>query len=202
MTLYKYKSPTPFEHIADILIRERLYCAPYFQLNDPFEGVFLESIQMHGQRLSAFTDPDDLIDPEDGVQARVCSLSSDGSSSLMWSLYARRLEGVCLEIDCTDLKPAPHKVTYPPEIPRFDTPGFAPSMIYALSHKSKEWHFEQEYRLIGAGKNVSIQGRLRRAIVGPRCNETIQMAIQKLAPQGCNVCKAKLDRDGRAVVTA
>jgi hypothetical protein len=202
MTLYKYKSPTPFEHVADILISERLYCSPYDRMNDPFEGVFLESIEMDGRQFSMLTTPDDLIDPEDALQARVCSLSSDRSSALLWSLYAQRLEGVCLEIDCTGLESTPHEVLYPPDIPRFAKPGFAPSMHYALSHKREEWYFEQEYRIIGANEYVSIQGRLRRVILGPRCNETIEMAIRKLAPRGCDVYKAKLDSDRRAIVIA
>ena len=56
-TFYKYKAPTPFEYIADILINERLYCAPYDQLNDPFEGIFLESIQMGDRRFLARLGP-------------------------------------------------------------------------------------------------------------------------------------------------
>jgi hypothetical protein len=202
MTLYKYKAPTPFEHIADILLKERLYCAPYFHMNDPFEGVFLESIGMDGRRFSMLTTPDDLIDPEDGVQSRVCSLSSDGASSLLWSLYAQRLEGVCFEVDCTDLQPAPRKINYTPDIPRFDKPGFGATVTYALSHKSEEWRFEREYRLIGANEYVSIQGRLKRVILGPRCNETIEMIIGKLAPNECDVCKTTLDRDRRGIVIA
>ncbi len=157
---------------------------------------------MGDRRFLVPTTPEDLIDPEDALKARVCSLSSDGSSSLLWSLYAQRLEGVCFEVDCTDLQPAPHKINYTPDIPRFDKPGFGATVTYALSHKSEEWHFEREYRLIGANEYVSIQGRLQRVILGPRCNKTIESAIRKLAPHGCDVCKAKLDFDRRDIVIA
>ena len=200
MILYKYKAPTPFEHIADILLEQRLYCAPYFSLNDPFEGIFLTSIEMAGGPFSMLTDPDDLIDPEDGVQPRVCSLSSDSMSSLLWSLYAQRLEGLCIEIDFTDFKPAPYKLEYALDIPRFDKLGFAPSVTYALSHKSKEWQFESEYRLIGPNEYVSIQSRLRKVILGPRCNKIIEKAIRELAPRGCDIQKARLDREARQIV--
>lgn len=202
MTLYKYKSPTPFEHVADILMNERLYCAAYHRMNDPFEGVFLDSIRMGDRQLSVLTTPDDIIPPEDALEARICSLSSDGSSTLLWSLYAQRLEGVCVEIDCTDLESIPHKVIYTSDVPRFDKPGFASSDVYAVSHKTEEWHFEREYRIISENEHVSIQGRLRRVILGPRCNKTIEMAIRKLVPRGCDVPKARLDRDGRAIVIA
>ena len=200
MILYKYKAPTPFEHIADILINERLYCGPYYRMNDPFEGVFLESIKMDGRRLSMLTTPDDLIAPEDALEARVCSLSSDGSSVLLWSLYAQRLEGVCLEIDCNNLQPAPREVKYPPEMPTFSDPHFAASVSYALSHKREDWQFEREYRIISGNKYVSIQGRIRRVILGPRCNETIEIAIQRLAPRSCDVPRARLDTSRRIIV--
>jgi hypothetical protein len=139
--------------------------------------------------------------PEDAFEARVCSLSSDGSSVLLWSFYAHRLEGVCFEIDCTGLKPSPQEVKYPLEIPKFVEANFIPTVLCALSHKREECRFEQEYRLIGSDEFVSIEGRLRRIILGPRCNETIATAIRKLAPQGCEVHKAKLDRQRRAVVS-
>jgi hypothetical protein len=200
MLLYKYKPPSPFEHVADILINERLYCCPYYHMNDPFEGVFLESIEMDGSRFSVLSTPDDLVAPEDYVVPRVCSLSSNGSSVLLWSFYAQRLEGVCFEIDCTGLEPSPHEVEYPPEIPRFAEPNFAPSMVYALSHKREEWRFEQEYRLIAMNEHVLVQGRVRRVMLGPRCNETIEVAIRRLAPPKCEVCKTKLDRNRRAIV--
>jgi hypothetical protein len=206
MILYKYKPPTPFEHIADILLNERLYCGPYWGMNDPFEGEFLESIEMNGRHFSTLTTPDDLIDPEDALQAHVCSLSSDSSNVLLWSLYAQRLEGVCLEVDCAGLQPAPHEVTYTRDIPQFAQPGFAPSVVYALAHKSDEWRFEQEHRLIrvneGSSEFVPIQGCLRRVMLGPRCNKTIGLVIRKLAPCGCDVCETKLDRDHRAIVIA
>ena len=99
---------------------------------------------------------------------RVCSLSSDGSNALLWSLYAQRLRGVCFEIDCSDLRPTPVQVKYPRETPIFEEPGFGPSPVYALSHKREEWQFEKEYRLIGADEYVPIQRRLRRVILGPQ----------------------------------
>jgi hypothetical protein len=155
---------------------------------------------MDGYQFSVLTTPDDLMAPEDALEARVCSLSSDGSSVLLWSFYAQRLEGVCIEIDCTGLKPSPHEVKYPAGIPKFAEANFVPTVSYALSHKREEWRFAQEYRLICADEFVSIDGRLRRVILGPRCNDTIAMAIRNLAPKGCEVHDAKLDRQRRVVV--
>jgi hypothetical protein len=40
MLLYKYRGLSNLRYVADILCHERLYCAPYTELNDPFEGFF------------------------------------------------------------------------------------------------------------------------------------------------------------------
>ena len=40
MKLYKYRSLHNLEFILDVLLNERLHCAPYTKLNGPFEGVF------------------------------------------------------------------------------------------------------------------------------------------------------------------
>ena len=202
MTLYKYKSPTPFERIADILTNERLYCAPYHQLNDPFEGIFMESIRMGDREFLVRTEPEDLIDPEDALKARVCSLSSDGSSTLLWSFYAQRLEGVCFEIDCDDLEPSPHKVIYPPDIPRFDKHGFAPSVAYALSHKSKEWDFEQNTGSSVWTNTSPSKAASKKRYSGRAATKPPRRLSEELAPRECDVCKAKLDRDRRAIVIA
>ena len=41
MILYKYRSLSNFEHVADIILNDRLYCPTYEELNDPFEGLFV-----------------------------------------------------------------------------------------------------------------------------------------------------------------
>lgn len=40
MKLYKFRSLDNIEFTFDILLNERLYCANYKDLNDPFEGIF------------------------------------------------------------------------------------------------------------------------------------------------------------------
>ncbi|MEI8205410.1 MAG: hypothetical protein WCG03_00870 [Kiritimatiellales bacterium] len=40
MLLYKYRSLENFEYVLDIILNEHLHCAPYENLNAPFEGIF------------------------------------------------------------------------------------------------------------------------------------------------------------------
>jgi len=46
MILYKYRSLVNFERILDIILNQRLYCSKYDELNDPFEGLFIRTINI------------------------------------------------------------------------------------------------------------------------------------------------------------
>ena len=46
MILFKFKSLGTLDHVLDILLNDRLYCAPYSNLNDPFEGQFIAQNQI------------------------------------------------------------------------------------------------------------------------------------------------------------
>ena len=54
MILYKYKSLADLEHVLDIILYERLHCSTYDKLNDPFEGLFLTTINLSYSRLLSF----------------------------------------------------------------------------------------------------------------------------------------------------
>ncbi len=43
MILYKYRALNSIEYTLDILLKERLYCSPYKDLNDPFEGQLFDA---------------------------------------------------------------------------------------------------------------------------------------------------------------
>ena len=44
MLLYKYRTLSNPESALDILLNQRLHCSRYLELNDPFEGLFLETL--------------------------------------------------------------------------------------------------------------------------------------------------------------
>jgi len=82
---------------------------------------------------------------------RVYCLSPRSTSELMWSHYAAKHQGVCLEfavrneLFCTALP-----VTYAESYPRFFMTGFSglDEQIAPLLTKSAVWSYEQEFRLI------------------------------------------------------
>ena len=201
--LYKFRPIEQLSSLADILINKRLFCAPYYTLNDPFEGQFLQAIHFppntlfpKGLRTVALTSLEDINGPEDYVIVRVCSLSSDMKDVRLWSHYAGGHRGVAIEIDVTDAMGDFDRVNYAPKLPLFDDPKYAgPSWKMALTTKTIHWEYEKEYRVITAEEFYPINGRIRRVIAGVRCRTTDIPVIQKMLPENVALCRARLDED-------
>ena len=100
--LYKYRSLKNFKYFVDIIINQRLYASPYFELNDPMEGYYLYSKgNMSEEILKKIKGEKEKI--------RICSLTRDCSNELMWSHYADGHHGIVVgvEIDSTLYKVKP-----------------------------------------------------------------------------------------------
>jgi hypothetical protein len=88
-TLYKYRSFENWRLLVDILVNHRLYAAPFKDLNDPMEGryyFFSDELSKAFRRLV----------PARKDEWRICSLTSNPSSTLMWSYYSGGHTGVVL----------------------------------------------------------------------------------------------------------
>ena len=100
MKLYKFRSFDQFEYIEDILLNRRLHCAEYQNLNDPFEGFYLQTVyprmgffnQRQGapERTEKLTLRREL--PTIYAEKRICSLSDHRAveDTRMWAHYAGR----------------------------------------------------------------------------------------------------------------
>ena len=135
MKLYKYRSLAEYiEHTLDILLNERLHCAPYDELNDPFEGVFLSVahiprnmafsndartwIRLWGASYCQITKIIGKYPIPGGT--RVCSLSASLSDVRLWSHYADGHKGIAIEIDFEGMKDQPLEVEYVNRIKEID----------------------------------------------------------------------------------
>lgn len=179
MLLYKYRSFDALEHLLDILVHERLYCPHYFELNDPFEGMFqhvfyvgkngggpFNLIGPHTKQVSPGSVKDLLYSAN---QTRVCSLSSDVADVRLWSLYAGGHSGVAIEIDFSGLENEIHEVTYAPQLEEHSIGLLSsPTAAEILSKKTHHWHYESEYRVIGEQPYFPVKGRIRRVLFGIR----------------------------------
>jgi len=190
MKLYKFRSFENFELSLDILVHERLYCAPYKELNDPFEGLFSTIEWKGGGLVRDLARPlarplvrdiqgnwphkidkslDDLPALDSAV--RVCSLSGEMSDIRMWSHYAAGHTGCAIEMDIdpgTEL----FEVTYAPGLQEFaDGISSETKASDILTFKTDHWNYEKEYRVITERKYYSIEGKVTGIFLGIRVSE-------------------------------
>jgi len=195
MLLYKFRSIEHLEFLSDVLVSQRLHCARYDELNDPFEGV-VSSVFTFGSRKRAysFTTVEDVLDPEDGVEPRVCSLSNGFQDIRLWSHYGGGHRGVAIEIDFSGFEKDLVAVTYGPTLRQFDEDaGDHPSLQAMLSYKTNHWEFEREYRILSSGPYYAVDGRIRRVIVGTRCTKADRMLLGRLVSGGTTLADADLN---------
>jgi hypothetical protein len=210
MILYKYRSLAQLDYVADILVNERLFCPQYFRLNDPFEGLFrlvthfpaneFNSVPL---RVTGVADVEHLIDMENYVDVRVCSLSATIEDVRLWAHYGGGHRGVAIEVDCACFGDRVDRVDYQTAIPTYDDPRYAgPSVRQALSVKTKQWEYEQEYRILtfGADEYLSVKGQIRRVLMGPRCLPADIAVIQRLLPEKATITRTSLDHEHVRVI--
>jgi len=215
MKLYKYKATSRLDHVLDIILNERLFCAPYNQLNDPFEGLFTSRIKLPKRRIPrnlAFfvTAPvaqikvhnvDELIMGK-AAAWRVCSLSADPSEVRLWSHYADAHRGVAIEVDFTGYEAEVKKVIYEPTLRQFSLAHLSkPSGAKVLQYKTDHWSYEAEYRVISATEFHKINGRITGVYCGPRMDRETAQLIRKAVPSSIPLFRTALNRHKLKVET-
>lgn len=146
--LYKYRSVRDFKYFLDIILRQRLYASPYFDLNDPMEGQYLYS---RGQ-LSR-----ELVQAIRGEKEKfkICSLSKDPEHPLMWAHYADGHKGVVIGVTVNKEKYDVRPIVYSDELPNIDTSNYVSlqSAKDILCHKVGVWEYEKEERVFVSRSN-------------------------------------------------
>ncbi|ACF10595.1 conserved hypothetical protein [Chlorobaculum parvum NCIB 8327] len=215
--LYKFRPAEPLSYLIDILLEQRLYCSKYEELNDPFEGQFIEEIldtpelrmamyavAKTGLGFSPTNKPisrmmksvtDLPMSKHDDL--RICSLTSTLCDVRMWSLYASGHKGVAFELDFSGLDINAHQVIYEPALKKWSTTLMgAPSAEQVLTRKTEHWTYEQEYRIFARDEYVSVANRIRRVILGARATPMLENLVRRLAGEQVEVVRASLDVDG------
>lgn len=132
-SLFKY---SPFNiNTIDALTNHYLYLASKGQLNDPIELPTLSKL-----------DSDSLVDP---TNYRICSLSNNQNSMLMWSHYAQEHQGIMVEYWFGGEFPSGvgvAKVDYADHAKRNREKDLYVFNQYLLT-KNKEWEYESEVRI-------------------------------------------------------
>jgi hypothetical protein len=212
MLLYKYKSLRNLDHTLDILLNERLYCSPYLELNDPFEGLFSASIHIPPRERAKypfFRLPDSLkvtksvddlpYDSKDRV--RICSLSASPSDILLWSHYADGHKGIAIEIDALGLEAIIHEVKYADVLPQYSyTLLGMPTPEELLTHKTQHWKYEAEHRVLCEEPFLDVAGKIRRVLLGSRISRLHGELLHKVCSPQISLVHTKIDTESLKVI--
>jgi hypothetical protein len=191
------KRPTFFSGTVPVL-RESLF-------TDPSTGTLQQYIAPRpvpqlAPRLTTSVLYRAVDDLPDVVDKRVCSLSSASDDVRMWSLYADSHKGVVVQIDFDEMEDQVHEVKYVTSLPKFnESLMLYPTAIDVLTHKTWHWEYEREYRVIGDQARFSVEGKIRKIILGIRCDPAVADLLQKVVPIEVEICRAMLDHDGVSV---
>ena len=208
MNLFKYRSLDRLDYVLDIILNERLYCAFYKDLNDPFEGLFSSTIYLSDKerlqyprlfantnKITTYKDVDDLIIGK-VKHSRICSLSSSMHDVRMWSNYADGHRGVAIEIDFSDHTSEVQEVTYSEKLPHFDYSILSqPNTSEVFTHKTYQWDYEDEYRIINADEFYSVPKRIKAVHCGKRISRDHLDILCKAIPDGIPIYETKINRD-------
>lgn len=183
--LYKYRGTSSFRYLTDILLKNRLYAAPYFDLNDPMEGHYLMSAT--GQ----IDDDMKLMLNSAKDRLRICSLSRSPDNPVMWTHYAEGHRGVVVGVEVTDSECEVHPVVYDGPM-KIGTHNFnANSPMDVLSRKLAAWEYEDEERAFVRSK-IYISVTVQELILGSRMSNQDKSFIKELCEK---VCPSALIRD-------
>jgi len=178
MKLYKYKSLQTFEHVADLICNNQFYTVPFFDLNDPMEGLF---------NYEAGTKKKYLDDIKEGKKRlRICSFSKDPKNILLWSHYADGFKGICIEVEIDDNSPDFKLVEVEYESTRVlfsnkaaRLKGEMPKII--LSQKAKNWSVEKEVRALSSNQYLRYGIKITGIFLGLRIPDILKKVIIQLA---------------------
>ena len=170
---------TTQEHAISNIALRRIKVARFYDLNDPFELLALNFKYGHVRKVVK-----EFKTAFDSAHGMLC-FTADWTSPVMWSHYAMKHRGICLGFDLP--KTLVQKVEY--EDKRLlETLGESKDP-YGLSNelqnllmrtKSKQWNYEEEYRMFVPLAEAIQQGNLYfkplgnditlvEVILGPNC---------------------------------
>ena len=178
MILYKYRSLEKFERVVDALLFNRMFAAPFLDLNDPMEGRYVyPSSKSRGKTI--------IKRLKVNADYRVLSLSRTPANTLMWSHYASQHTGVAIGVELESGVEA-KKVKYVKDLTRV---GLALKghrrAIRLLTRKHEFWKYEKEYRVILKNKTfVSVKPiELKLGVQIPaHTEEMIRELVDKICP--------------------
>lgn len=170
MLLYKFRaiSGSSFRFSQDIFVNRQLFLPTADSLNDPNEGVAVIEVQNQYRAWG-----NQLEERNRRSNVRVCALTEQHRSSVVWAHYADEHRGICLELDTDELdttKGLLQPVQYSDSVPVLGhNSGTDPRT--AFLNKTTEWAYEREWRYVSAEPSSVLplsESTIRRVLLGAR----------------------------------
>ena len=206
MRLFKFRSLSNIEFVLDIIYNQRLYCATYDNLNDPFEGLFISNLLNLSERP---TGAELLSSNEAGYQvvvnakhihnealenSRICSLSRAINDVRLWSYYGDGHTGIAIEIEVNEDDPLVFPVNYNSELPRVDLNNLCEAdVINLFKQKTLHWQHEQEYRIVSSDKYYCIKQKIRSIYLGSRVSAFHAEILTKAVGQDVDIFHTQIN---------
>lgn len=177
MKLYKFLTDAVFSDYLDSYISGNVYVSAWNAFNDPMEGFF-------HYYLSDGHIADQIVGQKS--RFRVSCFTPKYNNFLMWSHYANKHKGVCLEYE---VDPATlgignllESVTYVRKLHRIDR--LAPVEDQAnniLLTKTYHWRYEKEVRLLfESDRDRSVPfGQVKAVIVGTKADDSLVTDVKR-----------------------
>ena len=176
MKAYKFRSAAQAQFAVDIILNQRLYCAELSTLNDPVEGRFGIVSQANAPSVDGH-----LSSISKAIKSyRVCSLSADFQSHLLWAHYAGGFDGMAIELELPDANPLVGHVSYRGVFEMLHSSHVVDADDAArqvLLSKYNEWAYEREIRVLHTAPFFRLPHPVVRIIVGHRMNRALQEAL-------------------------
>lgn len=195
MKAYKFRSN--LDYAEDILLRKRLYCAKWKDLNDPMEGMFAYTYAAGDEQAKVEAAVRAIQDAKSGLL--VCSLSRTFDSHLLWAHYADGFRGLAIEVELPARDRRIRKVTYGGVFAAVKDLNLPTSEIArnVLFSKYKDWRYEKEVRILQDQPYFDLGTPVRRVIVGHRmASDRLERVREICAPLGIPVLRTGIGDEG------
>lgn len=175
MLLYKYRSLQNFKYFVDIVLKNRIHAAPYFEMNDPMEGHFKNNL---GDNFDDFIQV--IKDEKSGL--KICSFSRNNNDPLMWSHYSDCQRGVVIGVEVDECKYDVRTINYDGFYHlEYNNYNFALECAKnILCNKLKNWKYEEEMRIFVSGNSEFVYVKVVEVFLGSRVKNNDRELIKKL----------------------
>jgi hypothetical protein len=175
MNAYKFRplgTKKALKYVLDIIENKQLYCSKHTELNDPMEGMY--------NQYYLFKPDFPLTEVEKKVDnLRICALSFEWNSPLMWAHYANGFNGCVLEIELPDNDDDIRKIIYSDETSIRIEEKLSPFQIakMRLERKISVWSYEKEVRVFCKLPNYPLKTSVKRVILGLNVAQDVRSCL-------------------------